>query len=83
MLREKFYVQQIGIFGSFARGEATEKSDIDFLVVIDADELHYATAKRMLHEYLQNLFGREVDLANPRYIKPHYKDVVFKDAVYA
>lgn len=83
MLRERFYVTQIGIFGSFARGEATEKSDIDFLVVIDADEMHYAKAKDMLHEYLQTLFNRDVDLANPRYLKPHYKERILSHAIYA
>lgn len=31
-LREKFHVREIGLFGSYARNEATEDSDIDFLV---------------------------------------------------
>lgn len=83
MLRERFYVQQIGLFGSFARGEATEKSDIDFLVVIDADMGDYANAKSGLHEYLQELFGRKVDLANPRSLKPYFKERILKQAIYA
>lgn len=31
-LKKKFKVQEIGIFGSYARGEATKTSDIDILV---------------------------------------------------
>ena len=45
MLREKFHVQKIGIFGSFARGEATATSDIDFLVTIDAPLENYRQCK--------------------------------------
>lgn len=31
-LRREYHVRRFGVFGSFARGEATEKSDIDILV---------------------------------------------------
>lgn len=82
-LREKFYVAQIGLFGSFARGENTEQSDIDFLVVIETDELNYRQAKNGLREYLRKTFNKEVDLANPRSLKPHFKERILKTAVYA
>lgn len=83
MLQEKFHVKEIGLFGSFARGEATDKSDIDFLVEIDAPLEIYRETKEALHDYLKITFGREVDLANPRSLKPHYKDRILKQAVYA
>jgi predicted nucleotidyltransferase len=82
-LQEKFHVKEIGLFGSFARGEANEKSDIDFLVVIDAPLETYRQSKEALHDYLKNIFGREVDLANPRSLKPHYKEHILRQAVYA
>ncbi len=83
MLHEKFHVKEIGLFGSFARGEATEQSDIDFLVVIDAPLEIYRKSKEALHDYLKKTFGREVDLANPNSLKPHYKERILKQAVYA
>ena len=83
VLHEKFHVKEIGLFGSFARGEATEKSDIDFLVQIDAPLEIYVEAKEGLRDYLKNLFNRNIDLANPRSLKPHYKDRILKQAVYA
>lgn len=83
MLREKFHVQKIGIFGSFARGEATAKSDIDLLVTIDAPLEEYRQCKESLHRYLKRTFGREVDLANPRSLKPHYRQNILSQAIYA
>ena len=82
-LHQQFGVEQIGIFGSFARDEANEKSDIDFLVEIDAPLEVYKETKEALHNYLKNAFGREVDLANPNSLKPHYKERILKQALYA
>ena len=61
LLHDKFYVKSIGIFGSFARNEANEKSDIDFLAEIDAPLEIYIKNRYALIDYLQNLFAREVD----------------------
>ena len=83
LLRTKFYVKTIGIFGSFARNEATENSDIDFLVEFDAPLQIYISNRYSLSDYLQSLFSREVDLANPSSLKPHYKERILKQAVYA
>ena len=83
MLNEKFHVKEIGLFGSFARNEATEKSDIDFLVVIDTSLENYRASKEALHDYLKNIFGREVDLANPHSLKPHFRQRILTNAIYA
>jgi len=83
LLHEQFHVNEIGIFGSFARDEATEKSDIDFLVVIDDDVQNYREIKSALRGYLIKEFGREVDLANPESLKPHFKDRILSHAIYA
>jgi len=37
IIKERFKVKNIGIFGSFARGEQTLKSDIDILVEFDKE----------------------------------------------
>lgn len=83
LLREKFYVTGIGLFGSFARNEANENSDIDLLVEINAPLEIYKKTKEALHRYLKNLFGMNVDLANPCSLKPHYKDHILKQTIYA
>lgn len=83
LLKERYFVNEIGVFGSFARGEATEDSDIDLLVTIDAPLEIYMKNKRLLRSYLKKLFKREVDLANPKSLKPHYRDRILSQAVYA
>jgi uncharacterized protein len=82
-LHKNFFVKKIGLFGSFARNEANEKSDIDFLVEFDAPLEIYIANRNSVIEYLQKTFGREVDIANPKSLKPHYKERILKQAVYA
>lgn len=82
-LRDKFNVKEIGLFGSYARNEATNKSDIDFLIELFPNTEDYIETKEALREYLSGLFGKNVDLANPRSLKPHFKNRILKQAVYA
>jgi len=83
LLEEKFYVRKIGLFGSFGRNEANENSDIDLVVEIDAPLEIYRKVKEELRLYLQKIFGRNVDLANPKSLKPHYKSQIHKQTIYA
>jgi hypothetical protein len=78
-LRSQFGVTRIGIFGSFARGEQTRKSDID--IIVDFAE-GYATLKNFvgLADRLEALFRRNVDLITvegvDKYIRPRIEDEV-------
>ena len=83
LLREKFYVTEISLFGSFARNKANKNSDIDLLVEIDAPLKIYKYTKEALLSYLKELFGKNVDLANPYSLKPHYKEHILKQTIYA
>ena len=60
-IRERFGVKRIGIFGSFARGDQTVKSDVDVVVEL-ADG--YSTLRNFvgLADFLEELFRRKVDL---------------------
>jgi predicted nucleotidyltransferase len=58
-LRQRFGVEQLALFGSFARDEASENSDID-LVVSLAKPLGFAFVQ--LADYLEEKLGRKVDL---------------------
>jgi hypothetical protein len=75
-----FGVQQIGLFGSYARDESITESDIDFLVVFDEVSFgNYFDAKFFLEE----LFGREVDLVPRDDMKPGLREHILKEVVYA
>lgn len=79
---QKFGVKRIGIFGSFARGEEREDSDLDVLVVFEEGQKTFDNYMD-LKFYLEDLFGREVDLATENALKPQLKDIIMKDVVYA
>ena len=58
-LQSQFGVEQIALFGSFARGEAGEDSDVDIVVSL-SKPLGFAFIQ--LADYLEEKLGRKVDL---------------------
>ena len=60
-MRERFGVKSLRIFGSVARDEASEHSDVDVLVDFNGRRLKFHEECRMLDE-LEIIFGRKVDL---------------------
>ena len=75
-----FGVCRLGIFGSHARGEAQEASDLDFLV-----EFERATFDNYfdLKFFLEDLFGRSVDLVIADTIKPRIRSTILEETIYA
>lgn len=82
-LQEHFHCTEIGLFGSFARNEQTEKSDIDILVVFEPNTPNLFDVEQELKEYLKKHFEREIDVCSKKWIKPIFKPLVLKDAIYA
>lgn len=76
---KKYGVKRAGIFGSVARGESTEESDIDILVEIEGrmSLLEFAGLKLELEEIL----GRKVDLGEYSAIKPLIREEILKEVV--
>jgi uncharacterized protein len=58
-------VRRVGVFGSCARGEATEASDVDIYVEFEPDKRTYDNFFA-LHELLEKMFGRHVDLVTDK-----------------
>lgn len=79
-MSEVYGIKRIGIFGSTARNEQTEDSDIDICVEMEKPDLFY-----MVHikDDLQTLFGKAVDIVrlrknmNPMLLKQIEKDGVY------
>jgi len=65
-LASEYGVKRIGFFGSFAKGNPTEKSDIDIIVDFDRP-IGFRFAE--LSEYLEMLLGRSVDVLTPTGIR--------------
>jgi predicted nucleotidyltransferase len=67
LLEREFPLQRMALFGSVARGESAEDSDIDILVDVDPSiGLRIVT----LAERLEELLGHQVDLVSRRAVKP-------------
>lgn len=69
----------LGIFGSQARGEATEQSDID--VLVDFNETKSFFELSHVQDELQNIFGSKVDLVLRTHIKEDLKPSILKDLI--
>ena len=74
---ERYGVRRAALFGSAARGQMTDQSDIDILVQIDSDIslLDFVGLKLELEEAL----GRRVDLVKFDMIKPPLKERILAD----
>lgn len=81
-MQKKFHLKKIGIFGSFARDEQKEESDIDILIERETDAKNLFDMDWDLEELLKKKFNRKVDICTEKYIKPYAKKIVLKDAIY-
>lgn len=78
LLRE-FGVTSISLFGSYARGEETDESDIDFFVEMPADYDRLFGLK----EFLEKSFHKSVDIIRKRTnIRRRFLEEIEKDGVY-
>ncbi len=59
-LNEKFGIEQIALFGSYARDEATERSDID-LTIVKMKKKDYFTRAKAIY-FLEKQLGKKVDM---------------------
>ena len=61
-IKKRFNVRKIGVFGSYARGEENETSDVDLVVEFERPSFDNFME---LTFYLEELFGRDVDILTP------------------
>ncbi len=79
-LEERFGVKEIGVFGPYVRGEATERSDVDILV--DFHEVPSLLKFIELEEYLEDLLGIKIDLVMKSALKPKIGEHVRREVIY-
>ncbi len=80
-LEHKFKVKEIGIFGSYVRGEQKKRSDIDILVEFKEPISLFEFMD--LEGYLEKLLGTKVDLVSKKALKPRIGEHIMKEVVYA
>ncbi len=77
-LRLAYGLKALAVFGSVARGDDHERSDLDILVTFE----ERATFDRFmgLKLHLDNAFGRSVDLVTPNSLRPEMRAEIEKEA---
>lgn len=80
-IREAFGAKRIGIFGSVARGEETPTSDIDILVEFARGRATFQNFMDLIR-YLEDLFGRRVDLVTTGGIDPYLRRYIEDEVIW-
>jgi len=79
ILSARFFVEKIGYFGSFARNEQTNSSDIDIIVSF-SKPLGWAFFD--LQELLETELGRKVDLVSIKALKEQLREIILNEVKY-
>jgi hypothetical protein len=78
-LQARYPISELGVFGSYARGDYNEKSDIDILV--DFNDRIGIGFIQLAHE-LEDMFHHKIDLVSRKAIKPRYLPFVEKSLIH-
>ena len=78
----RFGVGRLSVFGSFARGEQDDESDVDILVEFEPGRKSFDNFLG-LADFLEELFGRKVDLLTPESLNPRFGHYVLEEAEHA
>jgi len=79
VIEKRFKVKEIGIFGSYVRGEQKNISDIDILVEFYEPVGFFAFLD--LEEYLTGLFNTKVDLVSKKALKPRIGKYILQEMI--
>jgi uncharacterized protein len=79
-LQGQFGVMSLSLFGSVARNEATEGSDVDLLVEFDRPTGYFGLI--LLQEHLENLLQCKVDIGTSRSLKPRLRARVLGECIH-
>lgn len=80
VLQKNYKVTELGIFGSYVRGEQNESSDVD--VLIDYEKAPTLFKLVELRNYLNKLMGMKVDVVTKKGLKPRIRERVLSEVVY-
>ena len=74
-------VRRCGLFGSFARGEQEGRSDVDILVEFEPGRKTFDSFMALAF-FLEDLFGRKVDLLTPESLSPYIGPHILREVEY-
>ena len=77
-----YHLTKIGLFGSIARGEQTDSSDIDLIVEFEPNTSDLYSLKSKLKSEIQTQFDIPVDICRLKYIKPIFRNQIQSEIRY-
>ena len=79
ILEHLYCVKKIGVFGSYARNEQKDNSDIDIIV-----EFHRPVGFQFINLkfFLEEILNKKVDLVTPNALKPQIKEKILSEVSY-
>ncbi|MBU3925781.1 nucleotidyltransferase family protein [Patescibacteria group bacterium] len=81
ILRDKYNISEIGVFGSYVRGEQKSGSDLDILVEFDESASFGLFKFIEMENYLSDQLGIKVDLVMKDSLKPRIGEVILKEVI--
>ncbi|MFN0025528.1 MAG: nucleotidyltransferase family protein [Parvularculaceae bacterium] len=78
---QQYGITLVGVVGSVARGEDTTESDVDVVYDIAGRPTLFTLSRAQFE--LEVLLGRDVDLVDPKAMRPYWRDFIEKDLVVA
>jgi hypothetical protein len=82
LLAREYHIQKIGLFGSYARDEATATSDIDLVVEFEKNTENIHALKMEITEIFKKQFHTNVNIASEKYIKPRVKQRILEESIF-
>jgi len=80
ILKEKYHIKKIGVFGSAIRDDFKEGSDIDVLAEFDSPVGFFDFIR--LENFLSEILDKKVDLISRKALKPAIRDEILKETIY-
>jgi len=77
-IQDNFNINSIALFGSVAKNNANEDSDIDILVDMKASYKKYY----LLKKYFRNILNKDVDVVTKNSLRSFIKEEISKDLIY-
>ena len=77
----KLGVHRVGLFGSFVKGQQNSESDVDLLVEFKAGRKSFDTFMNLAF-FLEDIFGRKVDLVTPESLSPYIGPKILAEVEY-
>lgn len=82
-LKKEYNLTSIGVFGSMARGDNNDQSDIDLIVEFNDNTPDLYAIKQKLKSEIQSIFNLPVDICREKYIKQVFKQQILSEVKYA